>query len=213
VPSLDPVTVARRPGPCRLSARDSTRSLRSRATDSRAACPQTCPQAPFRSLNSTYLQGESEYRYRDSNPLATRRNPRDKCVHIPVHILPPNTRIISVQAGSQLSTRGIIIRVSGVRVPPPASIVAVHERPCTYALSGDRIMRIEQAKVDPGVRGSSHLAAGRPLALVFRRPRNLPTSSELTVVSTFVSTSEVLEGRLLGCEVLASSRRRSSSVC
>src|SRR5450755_4330135 len=58
-------------------------------------------------------------------------------------------------------------------------------------------MLIEQAKVDPGVRGSSHLAAGRPLALVFRRPRNLPTSSELTVVSTFVSTSEVLEGRLL----------------
>jgi integrase len=34
--------------------------------------------------------GVLQYRYRDSNPIAARttaRNPRDKCVHIPVHIL------------------------------------------------------------------------------------------------------------------------------
>ena len=47
-------------------------------------------------------------------------NLRDKCVHIHVHISALRAHIVSVQAGSQATTRGIIIRVSGVRVPPPA---------------------------------------------------------------------------------------------
>ena len=105
-------------------AEDSARSLRSRAAHLLAACPQICPQSPFSLSQKHLFAGIKRVPLPGFEPdcrEAPPRNSRDKPVHIPVHMLPPNARVTSVQAGSHVSTRGIIIRVSGVRVPPPAS--------------------------------------------------------------------------------------------
>ena len=72
----------------------------------------------------------------------------DKPVHIHVHMLRPNARVPSVQAGSQVLTRGIIIRVSGVRVPPPAS-AQLQESCCFTGISARGPFREASDRCEP----------------------------------------------------------------
>ena len=76
----------------------------------------------------------------------------------------PRTLVTSVQAGSHVSTRGIIIRVSGVRVPPPAFIQSFQANPWK----------------------SRSLPILAPMPLVPDGP--LRTTTAMTSASTFAST-------------------------